>query len=562
MGTNKIKLTLIIVVTLSFCRILIAQAEYVSYDHPVYDFLERMDAEHIILEYNSVEKPKTRRQISNYLKQIIEKTDLLNDIDQKILDDYKTEFEYELFGTLKNSESLIGDGNFNFLSQKEKYLYSLVKPEQGTLFINVTGEINNINEYDKGLGKNLFATYLKYGGQIRGTILNKFGFLIKGTNGKVFGDKSAAENINELKFSYKYNLDPSSHAGTDYVDNTEGYLAADLDLLRFKIGRDRKQIGYGPINYLLGDNTPQFDYISFDLEFQPLTFSYFHGKLLGRINYQPDSIQGGIKNIADKYIGYHRVGINISRDISFGLGELIIYSNRSVEFGYLNPFNFYKSVEHADQDRDNSLLFVDVMNNSIKGLKLFGAVVIDDIDFGKIGTGWYGNQLLYNFTLYSSNLYKILPLDLFFQYIKCEPYVYTHRIYDNSYTNSIYSLADPIRPNSDIFTTRINYVPYYRLNLFLELNYSRHGANVLNIDGSIKKNVGGDVLVGHREKDPITVSFLDGDREYFRNFSFGAIFQPIKDYYITGRIDYRKNSLQNNVIQNYLIANIVIGLRI
>jgi hypothetical protein len=64
------------------------------------------------------------------------------------------------------------------------------------------------------------------------------------------------------------------------------------------------------MNYILSDNSPYFDYLSFDLDFQPLTFSYFHGKLLGSISYNNDSIQGSIKTISDKYIGYHRIGIN------------------------------------------------------------------------------------------------------------------------------------------------------------------------------------------------------------------------------------------------------------
>ena len=196
------------------------------------------------------------------------------------------------------------------------------------------------------------------------------------------------------------------------------------------------------------------------------------------------------------------------------------------------------------------------------GLKLFGAILIDDIDFGKLGTGWYGNELLYNFTLYSANLYKILPVDFYLQYIRCEPYVYTHRIYDNNYTNSGYSLAAPIQPNSDVYAAKFTYTPHYRLNIELELEYSRHGANVLNPDGSLKKNVGGNVLIGHREFDATTVKFLEGDREYFRSISFGAVYQPIKNYFINGSVVFQKNSLQNNVIQNFITAYLFVGLRI
>lgn len=562
MVTNKVRFLLLIFLILCINIISYGQAEYVPYNHPVYDFLERMDALQIISDYNSLERPKTRNQISNYLKQVIENADLLENTDRGILEDYKSEFEYELTGKLVNSESLIGHQEYNFLSQKEKYLYYLVKPEKGTIFINLIGNIDFVNDYLKNESSNYSATFIKYGGQIRGTILDKFGYYMRGTNGKVFGNKTAAENLNDIKFSYKYNTDPNTHSATDYVDNTEGYVTADFNLIRFKIGRDRQQIGYGPLNYILSDNSPYFDYLSFNLDFLPLTFSYFHGKLLGSITGRTDSIQGGIRTIADKYFGYHRLGINFSRNLSLGLGEMIIYSNRSLEFSYLNPFNFYKSVEHAEEDRDNSLLFIDMMNNSIPGLKLFGAVLIDDIDFSKIGTGWYGNELLYNFTLYSASLYKIIPLDFYLQYIRCEPYVYTHRIYDNNYTNSVYGLASPIQPNSDIYAAKFSYTPYYRLNLELELEYSRHGANVVNPDGSVLKNVGGNILVGHRENDPTTVKFLDGDREYFRSITFNAVYQPIKNYFVSGRIIYRKNSLQNNLLQDFITAYLFIDLRI
>ncbi|MCX6150216.1 MAG: hypothetical protein NTX22_06815 [Ignavibacteriales bacterium] len=562
MGTNKIKIIFIFTFMLLLSTRSFSQAEYVSYDHAVYNFLERMDSRHLISDYNSIEKPKTRKQISNYLKQVIENKNLLNDVDINILEDYKKEFEFELSGTLNNSVSLIGNSEYNFLSQKEKYLFSMVDPDKAALFINLVGQVNSIYENDKSLQKNFNAAYIKYGGQIRGTVLNRFGFYMKGTNGKVFGDKTAAENLNDIKFSYKYNTDPLVHSATDYVDNTEGYLTADFELIRFKIGRDRKQIGYGPVNYILSDNAPQFDYISFDLNIQPLTFSYFHGKLLGNLSARTDSVQGGIRTVKDKYIGYHRIGINISRDISFGLGEMIIYGDRSIDFSYLNPFNYYKSVEHANQDRDNSLLFLDVMNNSIKGLKLFGSILIDDLDFSKLGTSWYGNELLYNFTLYSSNLYDIIPMEFYAQYLRCEPYVFTHRISNNNYANSGYSLSAPIQPNSDMFLLSAKYTPYYRLQITLDWNYSRHGANELNPNGTIKKNVGGNMLVGHREFDGMYVNFLEGDKEYYRSITFGAAFEPIKNYFFGGKLNYQVNSLQNSVTQKLLTGYLVIDLRI
>lgn len=381
-------------------------------------------------------------------------------------------------------------------------------------------------------------------------------------NGKFWGEKSIARSINELKFNYKFNVDPNvGVTATDYFDNTEGYFTADYDLVRFKLGRDQKQIGYGQFKNILDVNTPQFDYFSFDINYKFFSFSYFHGKLLGVTSSRIDSIQGKINSVDSKYIGYHRLGFNISRDFSIGAGEMIVYANRPIDLSYLNPFNFYKGIEHSNQDRDNSMLFLDFTNNSIKGIKFFGSVLIDDIDFSKIGTGWYGNQILYNFYLFSTILYDIAPLDLKFQYMRIEPYVYTHRIFDNNYSNLGYSLVSPVEPNSEIFYFGLSYFPYYRLGLNVDLTYSIHGANELNNDGTIHKNVGGDQNIGFRNFDDTKAYFLDGVREYLRSITFSAVFEPVKNYFISAKLTYENSDFRNSS-GNFLAGYALLNLRI
>ncbi len=562
MGTNKVTLKyLLCVLVLMLPAGLLAQAEFVEYNNPVYDFLERMDASHVIDKFNSFERPTTRKQVALYLQEVELNRGSLSDADKKIFDDLKSEFEFELTGTINNSQSLFGGSGYNFLSQKEKYLFNFIEKDKFNLFINGVADFQAIHINDRENSSSSGASFLKYGGQMRGTIINRIGFSIKGTNGKVWGDRTAALNINDIKFAYKYNVDPTVHTGGDFVDNTEGYLSADLDIARFKLGRDRKMIGYGPVPVILGDNFPNFDYLQFDFNYKFFSFSYLHGKLNGIITAYTDSVQGSIKNSDDKYLGYHRFGFNISKDFSFGLGEMIIYSGRSIEFTYLNPFNYYKSAEHANQDRDNSLLFFDFQNNTFAGLKINGTVLIDDIDFGKVGKGWFGNQLLYNLTLYSSNLYKFAPVEFYLQYLRCEPYVYTHRIHNNSYTTFNYNLVNPILPNSDKFILRINYNPYYRLKFSLDVNFSRHGANELNDDGTVKTNYGGDVLVGHREFDKTEVYFLEGEREYYRSISFYINYEPVNNYYFILNLVYENNSLANSIRQKYVNGFITLSFR-
>ncbi|MEI7812285.1 MAG: hypothetical protein WCJ01_07655 [Ignavibacteria bacterium] len=559
MGTNKISIiytTLFFILLTSF---MFAQAEYVPYSHPVYNFLERMDSRHILADYNNFELPKTRKAIAFYIKEIISRQSEINKVDKGILEDLKNEFEFELYGTLNHTASLLGADGYNFFSEKEKYFYHLADSSKAAIFINIPVDFESIINHNSETGQNFSAGFIRWGGVIRGTLLNKFGFYMKGSNAFFKGEKSIARNINELKFNYKFNGDKKALTATNYFDNSEGYITADFDLISFKLGRDQRKIGYSSFKNILDVNTPPFDYLSFDMKYKAISFSYFHGKMLGVSQISNDPVQGEINTISDKYVGYHRLGVNLSKDITFGAGELIVYSRRSFDPAYVNPFNFYKSTEHANQDRDNSMLFFDFTNNSIKSLKFYGTVLIDDIDFGKLGTGWYGNQLCYNFSIFSSGLYDVLPVDLTFQYLRIEPYVYTHRILDNNFTSSGYSLADPLQPNSDVFNVGFNYNPHYRVRLALEFSYTRHGANELNPDGNVRRNVGGDVLVGYRAGDDTKVKFLDGIREDYRTLSVSGVFEPVRNYFLSAKVIYensRPQLLQNNYFAGYLIMNL------
>ncbi len=529
-----------------FTSINIAQTEYVSADNPVYNFLERMETQQIISHYSSFEIPKTRKVIAGYLQQVIQNKDQLDKSDTKLLEDLKVEFEFELYGTTKNSEAIFGNNKYDLLNQKEKYLYYNINPGKANIFINLLGEGEYINRrISNSSGKSTLIGVI--GGEIRGTFLDKFGFGIHGTNGNVFGNRTAAMVREDIKYNYKFNESPTE----TFFDETAGYLTADFDVVKFKIGRDRMNVGYGVTKSILASNSPLFDYISFKINYDFFNFSYFHGKLLGPQTFNADSITGGSNRIEEKYIGYHRIGFNFSRHFDFGVGELIIYGDRPLDLSYLNPFNFYKSVEHANQDRDNSMLFFDYNNNSIKGLKLFTTFLIDDMQFGQIGKGWYGNKTMFNIGAYSTNLYNIIPLDIHLEYLRIEPYTFTHRLIRNAYTNFGYNLGPDIQPNSGLFFSQINYRFSNRLSLSANFSYSEHGANPVMKDGSIR-NVGGDINLGHRVFDSDRVVFLDGDLQYSRNYSFSVSYEPINQIKFSYELNIFNRSYTSNETNSIL----------
>src|SRR5574338_59291 len=160
-----------------------SQTEYVPPENRVYAFLERMETLQIIPDYNSFEIPKTRKEIAEYIEKVLQSADKLDGADKEFLADLKIEFEYELFGTLEKSEGLINGEDYNPFSQKQKYLYLYDDPGNFNIFINLTGEGDFLlkNKFDPAGKSSAFLGII--GGELRSTILNKFGVFIKGTDG-------------------------------------------------------------------------------------------------------------------------------------------------------------------------------------------------------------------------------------------------------------------------------------------------------------------------------------------------------------------------------------------
>ena len=531
----------VFIVFLSFASVNYSQVGYVEVENDIYDFLRRMNTLNIINNYDPFELPKTRFEIKEYLKQVIDKSEYLDAVDKNKLEDFLIEFEYELNLSTNYSSRLFPDLYFlSLFQEEEKYLYLYKDSQKNSLFINFIGKLDYLGLSEDKLGESSFL--YRFGGQIRGTLLNYFGFSINSTNGSFFGSKSLARNFSSLKYNYKFHREEEDNTGNDYFDETSAFVTYQNKFLSLKIGNDRKFIGYGPHKVLLSDNAPRMDYLSLDANYKSLSFSYFHGKLLGNLTALDYGESGSVNEVDDKYFVYHRFGIDLTRRTKVGIGEMLIYANRNIDIAYINPFNFYKSAEHANQDRDNSFLFIDFQISEIKNLSLYSTFLIDDTDFGKIGTGWYGNKTLLSIGAYSSYLYGIIPIDFEVQYIRIDPYVFAHRINENNFTNLDYNLGTSLQPNSSSTKFYLYYRPHYRINISSMFSYTLHGANIIDESGNVSVNYGGDINLGHRVSDSEEVYFLQGKREIFREYNINLMYEPINNWKIVLSLKYLNSS--------------------
>lgn len=525
-----------------------AQVGYVESRHPVYSFLERMQTEKMISGFNSFELPKTRKDVAGFLIQLNERVNKLSSVDKNILSDFIEEFSLEVNNKIQKS-FLEEPAVKYYLSDKEKYLFSYSDKQGSSFFVNLIGSLSNYyHSTIKGNDANLNGTntsIINFGGVIRGSLHDKIGFEIKATNGTFYGNRNLASTKGEAKYSYKFIYGTEDNGGTDYFDQTAGFLTYQNDWLKLKIGRDKLLIGQGIVKDILSDNSPGYDYINLSLKYKAFTYSFIHAKLLGHMTFGQDEFGANLKNVGVKNFVYHRFGLRVTHNTFLGLGETIIYTDRDIDLSYLNPFNFYKSVEHANQDRDNSMMFFDVTNYSLPGIKLYASLLIDDMDFSKFGTSWLGNITILNTGIYTTLLHNFIPVDLELQYLRLDPYAYSHRVKKNNYTNFDSPLGALFQPNTSAILFKLTYTPHHRVWMNATARYSVHGNNDVDAQGNLINN-GGDINYGYRANDSKNAKFLSGPKDYNREVTLQIKYQPIKNYFVYFGFDYQNSTGYNS----------------
>ncbi|MGB9664171.1 MAG: hypothetical protein ACPL25_04510 [Ignavibacteria bacterium] len=540
MERSEIKF-LIIVFLVSFYS-LKAQGLYVNSNHPVYNFLEKMEAAGLIEDYQNESKPILRSKVVDYLSKIFNRRFELNSTDRRFLNYFIDEFYIDIGGTLDRYEILFSDKSYNPFSNKEKFVYAYNDQSNLTLFVKAHLNFGIYSSRDEHPSKSIEG-----GGRFYGSLSRLIGFEFDAKNGVVIGNKKNALKIHELSYNFKLNENPESK----FFDRSYGYLSFETPYFDFKLGRDRKLFGYGYNKLILSDYPPIFEAINFNMHYKNFSFEYLHSWLQKQSenpNYQ--NTQNDVDPLEQKYFAFHRIAFSPIKNLKFGVGESVIYLRTSPQLEYLNPLNFYKSMEHQLGDKDNALLFFDLEMLPIKNIRLYFTFVIDDIDFAKIGTGWYGNKTAFNIGMNLYNRVSNLPINFLLEYTRIEPYTFTHNFYERSYTNLGYSLSTDQPPNSYRFDLGINFEPDPKFDFVAVYSLTKWGKNFT--DNNHFFNVGGELHLGKRVEDPDYISFLDGKIETINELKVSAFYELVRDIKISTMFNYKKFSSQTS----YLILSI------
>ena len=510
---------LLLISTVAFLSTIVwAQVENVPASHPVYVFLKRMEVRGLIERYHDAVLPLSRREVGGFLAALKSRSNEMTQAEEGYLDDYLSEFQFDISGSTSGFHSLIDSEEPTFgsalgetVSNREKYLY-MYSDTSLSFFVNglLAGDVRRIS--GDALG-NDHSEYIQIGGRIRGTIYNKLGYYLQGTNAQFWGSRELLERDKFISQTHTIRVGDATN-----FDMSEGYMRYDAGIVSAEVGTERLLWGIGyDQQMVVSDNVRPFPFIRMDAQYKSLKYTFIHGWLLGTTGQIVFSLPSDTSahfvepTNADKYIAAHRLEFSFPGLFDIGGQEMVIYSNRSVDLAYLTPVIVLESAQRARGERDNTLWSFDVQTHFIRGLELTGTLLMDDIHFAEFFKNEWYNRNAYQLGFMVTDPLSLENLDLAVQWTRVEPYVFAHdRSRDDSYSSLGQILGPEIGPNADAWFFRTMYLPLRNLQVSLSVTLIRKGENIVDSTGHLIKNVGGDFLQPHRPSDPTERTFLDG----------------------------------------------------
>ncbi len=385
-----------------------------------------------------------------------------------------------------------------------------------------------------------------------GSINDHLGFFLDLSNGmRLSGDpRLIARTDPTLGRTLKFTSEDSS-----FFDRYIGYVQYQSEYLRIRFGREAMQFGFSPIdNFVHSLEAPLLDGLLIDVPYKAFRFTMTHSAANG---VDPDG-----DPVPTKYIATHRVAIDPVPWMSVAVSDMIVYAGRGIDLVYLNPLAFYVSAGLGTQERsmyDNSLLSFDLAVRPVDGTMIYGSLLIDDLNYSTLSdTSYLGNTNKFAYQLGVSQLLPGFgkPLSgmatmVSAEYARIDPFTFSHRQNWSNYTTLGAPVGYDMQSNSDRVALQLRTWFTPRTFVRLDLDYTRHGENILDSLGNILigdhpqypgapapiGNVGGDILRGDGD-DLYGNRFLRGNVSYQRRLRLWFSAEWLPNVFTDLRVGY------------------------
>ena len=298
-----------------------------------------------------------------------------------------------------------------------------------------------------------------------------------------------------------------------------------------KIGRDFYRIGHG-INAALyaSDYSRPFDQLSLSAEY---------GKIKGNFSIiQLDTIYDH-----NRFAYFHSFDYKTDK-IHLTIGESIISTGEreSVNIKYLNPFHFWSWENLGSTNKGlNAFLYTGLTWFPQAGLRLFGEVIIDDVNF-HTKNAFYLNRYGYLIGLQKTQ-FPFKSSNFWFEYSNVLNQVYQSFHPTHIYIHRGYPIGHYL--GNDFINTRVHYSQIFKegtVKLFVDLSYLVDGNNGLETPfDNPWENENGELI---EDYEPPTHPTAPNSK--WIEFEIGSEIKVRKSTYFTISGQYNQSTLSNN----------------
>jgi hypothetical protein len=276
----------------------------------------------------------------------------------------------------------------------------------------------------------------------------------------------------------QYYLDERKARDPNYTGKKWRGFAGDIDLAfaqystrNFDLTLGRFSSFWGVRKSLvLGANAP-LDGFGYSLRLGRLTVSYRFGQL------SQDSVESDTTTQwPNRYMAAHRIDWHLNDAFRFGLFESVVFGGpgRSPDFSYLNPIIFFHGAQLNDNINDNTLVGVDFTWRPRRGVKLYGQLLIDDIQLDHKSQGdEEPAEYALQFGVYTASQSK--RIDTRIEYVRVTNRTFNQILERNRYVSGHDPIADVSGNDYDLTTAKL--VRWLTPNLAarLSLSYKQQG---------------------------------------------------------------------------------------
>lgn len=329
--------------------------------------------------------------------------------------------------------------------------------------------------------------------------------------------------------------------GWDVLDG-EASLTLPIGKYAFtRFGYSREFIGNGIQSLLLSDFGGNYLHLDFDLQIWKLRYRYMIAELSGKSARQVS----GDRLLPKKFMATHLLQFRLWNQTFLGLFESVVFNrDQQLEWHYLLPVIFFRTVERAIGSPDNVLLGLDFKTTLARRLDVYSQFTLDEFKSSELfgGNHWWGNKWGFQLGAKLYDVAGIQNLNATAEYNTVRPYTYSHRDSLTAYTHYNSPLAHPLGANFREYIGRLDYTPHRRWKFFGLLFHNKQG---LDING---ENYGSDIREPANSRPfNFGVRTLQGNKISVTGLQSGISYMLWHDAWLDFNLGLRREDQNNNI---------------